>query len=444
MGTVGRTGEADVVVVGAGLAGLRCARALTDAGLDVVVLEASDRVGGRVRTDRVDGFLVDQGFQLLNPAYPAVRRWVDLDALALQPFPAGVLARTEEGAELLADPLRELGLTGRTARSVAVRPREVAALLRWARPLVGRERGLADRVTPRRGDLTLRDSLDRAGVHGLLRRVLERFLAGVLLDASGATADAFALLLARSFAAGTPALPAGGMAALPAQLAAGLGDRVRLRYPVEGIDTSGARPVLLSAAGATRARHVVVATDGATAHRLVGTPTPAPRGVVTQWWAVDDLAGRRDARAPGVLAVDARPRPSGPAVNAAIVSAAAPSYAPEGRHLVQASALIGSGAAPPSEGRMRRHAADLLGLVDTGWQELARHELPQALPAQPVPFAARRPVVVRPGLVVCGDHRDTASLQGALVSGQRAALAVLTSPDRTTAARGFEQPGERA
>ncbi|MCR6031607.1 FAD-dependent oxidoreductase [Nocardioides sp. zg-579] len=134
VGSVGRTGEADVVVVGAGLAGLRCARALTDAGLDVVVLEASDRVGGRVRTDRVDGFLVDQGFQLLNPAYPAVRRWVDLDALALQPFPAGVLARTEEGAELLADPLRELGLTGRTARSVAVRPREVAALLRWARP----------------------------------------------------------------------------------------------------------------------------------------------------------------------------------------------------------------------------------------------------------------------------------------------------------------------
>ncbi|MDN4176080.1 hypothetical protein QWY28_24250, partial [Nocardioides sp. SOB77] len=69
--------------------------------------------------------------------------------------------------------------------------------------------------------------------------------------------------------------------------------------------------VLLTADGATRARHVVVATDGATAHRLAGTPTPSPRGGVTQRWAVDDHAGRRDARAPGVLAVDARTRPTG-------------------------------------------------------------------------------------------------------------------------------------
>lgn len=432
--------ETDVVVVGAGLAGLRCARALVDAGLDVVVLEATGRVGGRVRTERVDGFLVDHGFQLLNPAYPAVRRWVDTDALGLQPFPAGVLARTDGaedgaggGAELLADPLRELGLTRRTARSVAVRPREVLALLRWARPLVGPGRGLADRVTPRRGDVTLRDSLDRAGASGLLRTVLERFLAGVLLDGPGTTADAYALLLARTFAAGTPGLPAAGMAALPAQLAAGLGDRVRLRTPVEGVDTTGAHPVLLTAAGTTRARWVVVATDGLTASRLVGTPAPSPRGVVTQWWEVEDLGGRRDRHAPGVLAVDARTRPTGPVVNTAVVSAAAPTYAPSGRHLVQASALLRRGVAVPSEGRMRRHAADLLGIGSVGWSEVARHEVPHALPAQPVPFTARRPVVVRPGLLVCGDHRDTASIQGALVSGQRAARAVLTSLDRARA-----------
>ena len=78
--------RADVVVVGAGLAGLRCAQVLSSAGRDVVVLEASDGVGGRIRTDRIDGFLVDRGFQLLNPAYPAVRRWVDVDALGLQPL----------------------------------------------------------------------------------------------------------------------------------------------------------------------------------------------------------------------------------------------------------------------------------------------------------------------------------------------------------------------
>ncbi len=102
--------RADVVVVGAGLAGLRCAQVLGEAGRDVVVLEASDGVGGRIRTDRVDGFLVDRGFQLLNPAYPAVRRWVDVDALGLQPFGAGVAVRTETGLGLLGHPLRNPAL----------------------------------------------------------------------------------------------------------------------------------------------------------------------------------------------------------------------------------------------------------------------------------------------------------------------------------------------
>ncbi len=57
---------------------------------------------------------------------------------------------------------------------------------------------------------------------------------------------------------------------------------------------------------------------------------------------------------------------------------------------------------------------------------VARHEIPDALPAQPVPCSLRRPVT-HGDLVVCGDHRDTGSIQGALVSGQRAAAAVLAS-----------------
>ena len=84
----------DVVVIGAGLAGLRCAAVLAERGLEVVVLEAADAVGGRQRTDIVDGFRLDRGFQVLNPAYPALRRSVDLDALALRSFPVGVQVRT--------------------------------------------------------------------------------------------------------------------------------------------------------------------------------------------------------------------------------------------------------------------------------------------------------------------------------------------------------------
>src|SRR3954466_1298194 len=78
----------EVVVVGAGLAGLACARRLAASGVAVTVLEAADGVGGRVRTDVVDGFRCDRGFQLLNPAYPEARRVLDLPALRLPPLPA--------------------------------------------------------------------------------------------------------------------------------------------------------------------------------------------------------------------------------------------------------------------------------------------------------------------------------------------------------------------
>src|SRR5664279_886435 len=123
---------ADIIVVGAGLAGLRCAVRLTELGREVVVVEAGDTVGGRVRTDVVDGFLVDRGFQVLNPAYPAVRRWVDVDALRLRPFGAGVAAVTDEGRTALGHPLRAPRLLGPSARTALGAPKDVAALLRWA------------------------------------------------------------------------------------------------------------------------------------------------------------------------------------------------------------------------------------------------------------------------------------------------------------------------
>ncbi|MCH1865660.1 FAD-dependent oxidoreductase [Nocardioides sp. CFH 31398] len=432
--------DAEVVVVGAGLAGLRCASALAERGRDVVVLEAADVVGGRVATDRVDGFLADRGFQLLNPAYPAVRRWVDVDALRLQPFGAGVVATDVPTGRTrtLGDPLREPGTLPATlwgALGAGRAPRDAVALTRWAAPLLrhtAREAlrpggpPLASRLDPAL-DLPLTDALDAVGAAGELRRVLERFLSGVVLDDSGATSSQFVLLLLRSFLTGRPSLPAGGMAALPAQLAAPLGERVRLGCRVAALEhRGGASPLVRTADGALRARAVVVATDPRVTETLTGVPAPRTRGVTTCWWAVDEAP-----TASGLLHVDAGDPASGPVVNTAVVSHAAPSYAPPGRHLVQASALLDRrGGRRPTELDVRRHAARLLGArrgAEDSWQLLVTHEVDLALPAQPAPLSTRRPTAVpgRPGLHLAGDHRDTASIQGALVSGERAARAVL-------------------
>lgn len=413
--------DADVVVVGAGLAGLRCAARLTELGHEVVVLEAGDAVGGRIRTDVVDGFRCDRGFQVLNPAYPAVRRWVDVGALDLKPFGAGVLVRRADGLRVVADPVREPALLGRTLRSGYVDPRELAALTRWAGRALIDPKGLL-----RQKDSTLAESFDAAGVTGRLRReVLEPFLAGVLVESHGRSSATFTKLLVRMFALGRPAVPATGMQALPEQLAARLGGRVRLRSHVQAVTPIGDHVDVRVDGAALQARRVVVATDPAGAARLTTLPEPETRGLVTWWFEAPEPPHRLP-----LVAVDGRREgtvPPGPVWNAAVLTAAAPSYAPPTRHLVEATCLLDRPDGDAPESVVRRHVGEIYGCDTSGWQVVTRHRIASALPATPPPLEVRSPVALGDGVFVCGDHRDTASIQGALVSGQRAAAAVHAS-----------------
>lgn len=407
--------EAEVVVIGAGLAGLRCASVLADAGRDVQVWEAADDVGGRIRTDVVDGFRCDRGFQVLNPAYPELDRCIDVAALQLQPFGAGVGVRRERGDVVLAHPLRAPSRIPAMLARRAVAPKDVLALVRWAHD------ALRPGHLKRGGDTSLGAALDRSGVSGEVRRVIDKFLSGVVLDDSGATSNAFALLLVRTFALGVPALPVGGMAELPRQLAAPLGERVVLHRRVVEITRAGSGWQVRAEDGSTvAAREVVVATDAPRAAQWIGGTPAVMHGVVTDWWATD-----QPWHGPPMLWVDGRPGATGPVVNTAVISAAAPSYAPAGRHLIAASALVGPGHPEPTDDRMRAHAATILGITDADWQPVIRHVVPDALPPQLPPLVVRKPVRDPSGLWVCGDHRDTASIQGALVSGRRAAEGVL-------------------
>lgn len=406
--------DADVVVVGAGLAGLRCAATLTGAGRHVIVVDRAPEVGGRVATEQVDGFLVDRGFQVLNPAYPAIRRWVDVDALGMQGFGAGVLVRTDAGLRTLADPRREPRRIPAALTSGLLSPRDLAGLGAWIAPVLA-----APQRTLDADDVSLREAFDRAHVTGSLRRVVDRFLAGVVVDSHQTTSAAFVRLLLRSFALGRPGLPRDGMAALPRQVAAPLGD-VRLSHDVEAVTPTSVR----TSHGTLTADRVVVATDAATAERLTGLPTRETKGLVTWWWSAPDRP-----HGSTMLAVDARgsDAPPGPVWNTCVVSNAAPSYAPAGRHLVQATTLLDRPDGDAPEGDVRRHVGEILGCPTDGWSVLARHHLPDALPAVPPPLQHRLPLESPAGVLVCGDHRDTSSIQGALVSGERAARQVLAA-----------------
>ena len=400
-----------VVVVGAGLAGLACAQRLTRAGVDVVVLESADAVGGRVRTDVVDGFRCDRGFQLLNPAYPVLERVVDVAALDLKAFQAGVVAAHGSRHAVLADPRR---VPARLPQTVVAPLGTLADKLRFARWAATSL--LPVRRLLRRPDRTLAASLDRSGLTGPLRSgVVEPFLAGVLADWEGASSANFTALLLRSFVLGSPSVPALGMGRLPELVAATLpAGTVRLGTAVGTVTD---RAVHTETGERLAARAVVVATDPETAGRLTGRPTPAMKSLTTFWHTAPEAPTRTP-----MLHLDADRR--GPVVNTAVMTTVAPSYAPAGRPLV-ATTVVGADGSVEAERAARAHAGLIYGVDARSWELVTTHVVRAALPQQPPPLEVRRPVRVSDGLFWAGDHRDTASIQGALVSGRRAATAVL-------------------
>jgi len=407
-------GGVDVVVVGAGLAGLTCAADLVAAGFECRVLEASDGVGGRVRTDRVDGYLLDRGFQILLTAYPEVQARLDIGALQLGLFDPGAVVRVGGAFHTVADPLRRpLDLPSTLRAPIGT----VADKVRLARLVLDVRTHRVGELL-RRPDTTTAERLRRSGFSP---RMVESFwrplFAGIQLDPRLEVSSRRFDVILRMLAMGSTGVPAAGMGAIPAQLAAGLPpDTVRLGAEVTGVSAEG---VVLSDGERLAARAVVVATEGPAAHRLLGArvPDPGSRAAACCWFGVASppLRGARI-----ILDGDA----GGPAANVVVMSEASASYAPPGRALV-AAAVPGPDALDPDvTDRVRRQLAGWFGSTEAEWDHLRTDVIPHGQPLQGPPLDPRRAVELGGGLFVCGDHRDTASIQGAMFSGARAASAV--------------------
>lgn len=400
--------RSDVLVVGAGLAGLHAAARLAAAGLDVHVAEASDGVGGRMRTDLVDGFRLDRGFQVLNTGYPELGRALDLVALDLRELDSAVVVHRDGRRHRVANPLATPTRLPELAVSPVAGLRGKAALAAYA----AQTTLLPPATLRRRADVPGPEAWRRAGVPDeVVRDVLVPFLTGVVLERDITASRRFLDLMMRMFARGRSAVPALGMQQVPDQLAGRLGPgRVHLGSPVSEVHPGGA----VADGREVGAGVVVVAADAWTASRLVpglGEP-PAARGVTTYYHAADPWPGQS-----GTLVVDADG--SGVA-NSVVLTAAAPEYSSDGRSLV-ATSVVHDPAAPALDERdVRRVLAGLHGQDTAGWQLVATYDIPHALPAMTAPHSFRKPMRLD-GVVVAGDHRDTSSIQGALVSGRRAA-----------------------
>jgi glycine/D-amino acid oxidase-like deaminating enzyme len=412
--------ETDVVIVGAGLAGLSAARHLARAGVAVRILERADAVGGRVRTDVVDGFRLDRGFQLFNAAYPEPPRLLDLPALRLQRFARGAQVLRGGRQHRLVDPRWQPSGVLATLRAPVGSLRGKAALGALSlRNGYGPVRALTAK------DVTTRQALEDWRVDDeLVDTVLRRFLAGVFLERELTTSSRFFHLVWRCFVRGTPSVPALGMQEIPDQLAAGLPPgSVELGTGVASVTASTVSTV--DGREVSSRLGVIVAGDPRSAAALVpGVELPLMRSVTTLY--------HRAPVAPSaepMLRLDAD---DDLVLSSVLMSLAAPAYAPTGSHLVSTS-VLGADHGDDLEPRVRERLSALYGKSTGRWEHLRSYAIPDALPAMLPPFELRRPVRTGAGIFVCGDHRDTSSIQGAMVSGRRAAEAVLASAGRRPA-----------
>jgi len=420
--------DADCIIVGAGLAGLACARALGRSGRSVLVLEAADTVGGRVATDSIDGFRIDRGFQVYNDAYPEGRRQLDLAALSLGRFDAGALVAEGSRLRRVADPWRQpLAAVGAVLAGTV----GIADGLRTARlrhdSLAALKAGRLDPDGPAGpGERTTGEELAARGFSpAFIRRFFVPFFGGVFLERSLETAAPVFLFDFAMFALGRACLPAGGMAAIPAQLAAGLpAGCVRTAAPVRSV---GPGSIEFADGSRLSARDVVVATDCTAAATLVPAQhRDAWAGRAEKSTRLIAFAAERSPLDRPTLLVNADDR--GPIDNLTVPSDVAAGYAPPGATLVTVSVRRDvAGQGEPLADAVREQAAGWFGPQVRQWRPLATIAVPHALPDESPAARRSRPASPRlaAGLFLCGDHCSSASINGALAGGRRTAEAIL-------------------
>ena len=408
--------EFPIAIIGAGLAGLCCARRLRELDIPFTILEAADGVGGRVRTDVVDGFRLDRGFQIYLPSYPEGRRVLDYDALDLKSFTRGALVRFGGKFHRVADPRSELWNAMKSVFGPIGSVRDKLKLAFFANEISRGELASVETATDQ-------PSLDLLRIVGgfsdaVIDRLFRPFLGGVFLERDLATSARFLRFVFRHFVAGPGTVPAKGMQAIPDQLAAKLpAGSVRLNEPVSRLEPG---IVELKSGERIEARAIVVATDGKTAHRLLGdaVPEPAMNGTVTLYYAAKEPPVREP-----ILMLDGEGK--GPANNVVAMSECSTEYAPAGQSLIAVS-VIGVPDLVNLDNLVRVQLGEWFGSVVKEWELVKTYRIPDALLDMSVgkldPW--QRPVRLRPGLYVCGDHRDQGSINGAMESGHRTAQVV--------------------
>lgn len=426
----------DTIIVGAGLAGLTCASELVKKGLTVQIVEASDDVGGRVRTDLIDGFRLDRGFQVFLDSYPQAKAILDFKALDLKPFWPGALIRYQGEFYSLTDPYRRpLAAAGSLLTPIG----SIGDKLKIAKLRSQSLRGSVEQTFSIEQTTTLA-ALQQIGFsQRIIDQFFRPFLGGIFLDSQLKTSNRMLNFVFRMFSTGLATLPAEGMQAIPRQLASRLpADTICLNESAIAVSPD---QITLASGQTLSAKSIVIATEAPAAKRLLQNNS----GAVSDAFSSNDNPSTpiNDLGQGVTCFYFSTPHPPtkdpvlilngeglGPINNIAIPSNVSSGYAPEGQSLISVTVL---GAEHEDYDHLLQQTKEQLGqwygAQANQWRFLKKYVISYALPNQFSPALAdpQRPIQTPAGIYLCGDHRDNASINGAMDSGQRTAAQIISN-----------------
>lgn len=379
-----------VIVVGAGWAGLNAARILNDAGFLVKVLEKSDRVGGRITSDYVDGFILDRGFQVINPKYAELRETGVIDSIEINSLPKGLEIRSGLETFRIGDFRSNIGFLSGALNPKLGSVREKLAFLRY--------------LSKKCEDTEFKTAMQDVG--DFYKMVLKPFLDGVFLADSDRVSNQMARELIHWFIKGAPGLPSGGVREVSESLAAGLD--IEFNLDVKSVSNLE----VITSEGSESADAVILATDPTSAAAFLGIPAPSMNA--SQTWYFKAPKGEITSN---LLRVGGL----GPIVNSVALSNVCPTYAPVDSTLVAATNLNRA-----VESEVRLHLSYLWEASTSDWELIRCYTIPHSLPFHRPGILLVAKESAEKGIHLAGDWRATPSQQGALLSGRLAARALIS------------------
>ena len=421
--------SAPVIIIGAGMAGLTCATYLHRAGRPVRLLEASDAVGGRVRTDITpNGFRLDRGFQVLLTNYPETKRLLDYDALNLKRFRSGAVIRLEDGEQTtLQNPWqRPWAAVSALTAPIGSLPDKLR-ILSLVRHVLKHS---PDELLARPSTDTLTFLRRYGWSETMINTFFRPFFGGVFLDRELSTASNFFEFVFQQFVTGDATVPALGIQQIPAQLAARLpAGSVQLNTAAVSIE---GRTVRLASGETLTGSAVVLATDGPAAIRLLaGAGISSSEGKATggsgrqTTCTYFSTSGRSPGRTDRLLRLNAAPAPA-LAHNVAFPADVSSAYAPAGQNLVSVSTHGPHGLSEPElTEQLRTELAAWFGPAARQWQHLRTYKITYGLPVYAAGQPARQPRQLAEELFRCGDWAAYPSLNAAMATGREVAELLL-------------------